>query len=167
MNGSIAPSSTAWVSPTLTVGAVVGDLRVGVEHVGADAVAESGRGVLALDAGALVRLLVHLPLQEPGAQDLHRALAVLDLGALVLTGDDDARREVGDAYRRRRLVDVLTAGAGGAVGVDAQVVVVDGDLVVVLDLRKDLDQRERGVPPVRGIERGETHQAVRTGLALA
>src|SRR5215207_11155558 len=135
------------------LGAMIGDLGVGVEYVGADAIAKPGRRVLPLDAGALVRLLVHLALQETGAQDLHRALAVLDLGSLVLTGDDDAGREMRDAYGRRRLVDVLTAGPGRTIGVDAEVVVIDRDVVVIFDLRKHLDQRERGVTPVRGIER--------------
>src|SRR5215207_20382 len=45
------------------LGAMVGHLGVRVQHVRADAIAKSGRGVLSLDAGSLVRLLVHLPLQ--------------------------------------------------------------------------------------------------------
>jgi hypothetical protein len=47
--------------------------------------------------------------------------AVLVLRALVLALDHDAGRQVGDADRRIGLVDVLAAGAGGAEGVDAQV----------------------------------------------
>jgi hypothetical protein len=43
------------------------------------------------------------------------------LRALVLALDDDARRQVRDAHGGVGLVDVLAAGAGGAVGVDAQV----------------------------------------------
>ena len=43
--------------------------------------------------------------------------------------DHDAGRQVGQAHRRVGLVDVLAAGARRAVGVDAQVLLVDLDLV--------------------------------------
>ena len=75
-------------------------------------------------------------------------------------------RQVRDAHGRRRLVDVLAAGAGRAIGIDAEIVVVDGDLVVIFDLGQHLDQRERGVAPVGGIERREAHQPVRPRLRL-
>jgi hypothetical protein len=65
------------------------------------------------------------------------------LAALVLAGDHDAGRQVGDAHRRLGLVDVLAAGAGGAVGVDAQVLVVDLDLDVVVDLGQTSPRRTR------------------------
>jgi hypothetical protein len=43
----------------------------------------------------------------------------LQLRALVLALDDDAGGKVGDADGGVGLVDVLAAGTGGAVGVDA------------------------------------------------
>src|SRR5581483_9947890 len=45
-------------------------------------------------------------------------------------GDDDAGGQVGDAHRGVGLVHVLAAGAGRAVGVDAQVRVIHLDLDV-------------------------------------
>jgi hypothetical protein len=60
---------------------------------------------------------------------------------------------------------VLTAGAGGAVGVDPNVVVVDDDLTVVLELGHHLDQGEGGVPSVGGVERGEADESMGTGFA--
>jgi hypothetical protein len=66
---------------------------------------------------------------ELGLQQRHGPGAVLVLGALVLALHDDARGQVGDAHRRVGLVDVLAAGAAGAVGVDAQVAAVDFHLV--------------------------------------
>ena len=60
----------------------------------------------------------HLQLVQPGAQDLHGHRAVLVLRALVLAGHDDPGRQMGDAHRGVGLVDVLPAGAAGAVGVD-------------------------------------------------
>ena len=78
--------------------------------------------------GHLLLLLLLLELVEARAQDLHRHRLVLVLRALVLTGDDDAGREVRQAHGGVGLVDVLAAGAARAVGVDAQVLVVDLDL---------------------------------------
>ena len=51
--------------------------------------------------------------------------------ALGLALHDDARGQVRDAHRRLGLVDVLAARAGGAERVDAQVVVLEIDLVIV------------------------------------
>ena len=53
------------------------------------------------------------------------------LRALVLARHDDAGRQVRDAHRRVGDVDVLAAGAARAVGVDAQVLLVDLDVDVV------------------------------------
>ena len=66
--------------------------------------------------------------EQPGAQDAHRLLLVLQLALLVLAGDDDAGRQVGDAHRGVGGVDALAAGAGRAEDVDPQVVGVDLDL---------------------------------------
>src|SRR3712207_7994798 len=63
---------------------------------------------------------------------LHDALPIL-LRALVLAGDDDPRRQVRDAHGRVGGVDVLPARAGRAVGVHAQVLVVDLDLDVLVN----------------------------------
>ena len=109
--------------------------------------------------GQLRLALRDLALQQPRLEHPHRQLLVLVLGALVLALDHDARRQVGQADRGVGLVDVLAAGALGAVGVDAQVVVGDlADLDVVVDLRQHLDQRERRVAPLLGVERADAHQ---------
>jgi hypothetical protein len=42
-----------------------------------------------------------------------------------------------DAHGRVGGVDVLTSGAGGAIGIDAQVLVLDIDFDVFVDLRID------------------------------
>ena len=88
------------------------------------------------------------------------------LRALLLAGDDDARRQVRQAHRRVRLVHVLAAGAAGAVGVDAQVLVLDLDVDVVVDLRDGLDGRERRLAALVGVERGDAHKAVDAALGL-
>ena len=55
--------------------------------------------------------LLQLGFVQPRFQLLHRRGAVLVLRALVLAGDDDPRRDVGDADRAVGRVDVLPARA--------------------------------------------------------
>ena len=68
--------------------------------------------------------------EQPGAQDPHRLLLVLQLGLLVLAGHHDAGGQVGDPHRGVGGVDALAAGPGRAEDVDPQVVLVDLDLDV-------------------------------------
>ena len=71
---------------------------------------------------------------------------------------------MGDPHRRVGLVDVLAAGAGGAVGVDPQVALVDLDLDGFVDHRPDFDLGEAGVAAGGGIEGGDPDQAVDAAL---
>ena len=138
---SRSPSSTRWASPDLEGGAVVLDHRVRVQDVGADLRAEVDVLRLAALGGDLLAALGLLALQQLGAQHLHRGVLVGRLRALVLALHDDPARAVGDAHGRVGLVDVLAAGARGAIGVDLQVVVLDLDVADVLDHRRDLERR--------------------------
>jgi hypothetical protein len=63
--------------------------------------------------------------EQPGAQDAHRLLLVLQLALLVLAADHDAGRQVRDPDGGVGGVDALPAGPGRAEDVDAQVVLVD------------------------------------------
>src|SRR5687767_11388354 len=71
-----------------------------------------------------------------------------------------------DAYRGLGLVDVLATCAGRAVRVDLQLLGPDLDLRVVLDLRRRVDERERGLAAFLEIEGRDPHQAVRAALGL-
>ena len=64
------------------------------------------------------------------------------------------------------LVDVLAAGARGAIGVDLAVALVDLDLDAVVDHRIDPDRGEAGVAARVGVERRDAHQAVHARLGL-
>ena len=143
----------------LEVGAVVLDHRVRVQDVGADLRAE----VDVLRLAALARDLLLAPallgLDQLRAQHRHRGRAVRGLRALVLALDDDAARLVRDPDRGVGLVDVLAAGAGGAVGVDLQVVVVDLELARLLDDGRDLDAGERRLAAVGRVERARAARA--------
>src|SRR5579859_7395249 len=145
----------------LDAGPHVLDQRVGLQGVVADLGAELGRQHLAFQVVDLLRGQHLLALEEAGPEHLHGDLAVLDLGALVLAGDDDAARDVRDPDRRLGLVDVLAAGAAGAVGVDPDVVGVDLDHgLLLLQLGQHLDQREGGVTAVVLVEGRDPHQPV-------
>jgi hypothetical protein len=114
---------------------VLGDLDAVVGHpalgevVGADLLrALAGADLPAAVRGLLGAPALQLVLVEAGAQHLHRPLAVLQLGLLVLHRDDEARRLVRDAHRGVGGVDRLPARARRAVDVDLEVVGVDLDV---------------------------------------
>ena len=73
---------------------------------------------------------------------------------------------MGDAHRAFGLVDMLAAGAGGAIDVDAHILFRDVDLDGLVDHRIDGDAGERCVPPRVGIERRDAHQPVHAGFGL-
>jgi hypothetical protein len=147
-------------------GPVILDHAVGREDVGADLTPP-------LDVLLLSNLLGHLVLgraarhvEELGAQEGHRHVAVAMLGAFVLTAHDDVGREVRDPDRRVCLVHVLSAGPGRAKRVHADVLGVDVDLDGVVDLRKHVHGRERRVPAALRVERRDPHEPVHAALDL-
>ena len=109
---SISPSSTASRVADLELRAQVLDHLVRVQDVRTHLVAP-GVAAVALEGVHLGLLLLAAPLEQLGLEDVHRGRLVLDLRALVLAGDDDAGREVGEAHRGVGGVDALAAGAGG------------------------------------------------------
>src|SRR5690606_35440087 len=109
-------------------------------------------------------LLLTAPLQQLGLEDVHGGGPVLDLGPLVLAGDDDAGGDVRDAHRGVGGVHALPAGAGRTVDVDAQIGLVDVDVVGLLDDRQHLDPGEGGLAAALVVEGRDAHQAVRALL---
>src|SRR5690606_10814034 len=99
-------------------------------------------------------------------QKRHRPRAVLVLRALVLAFDHDAARQVRDAHGRVRLVHVLSACAGGAEGVDAQVGVVDLDVLDLVQLRKDRHGDRRGMDAALRLRCRHALHAVRARFEL-
>ena len=73
---------------------------------------------------------------------------------------------MGDADRRFGLVDVLPAGARGAIRVDPAVALVDVDLDAVVDHGIDPDRGEARVPPGVRIERRDAHEPVHARFGL-
>src|SRR5690606_10546430 len=128
----------------LDAGAQILDQLIGLEHVGADLVAPAdvGLGRLGGVGGGLA--LLQLVLVEARAQHFPRLGAVLVLRTLGLAGNGDAGGDVGDAHGRIGGVDVLAAGAGGAVSVDAHVGFGDRDVDRIVDDRVNPDAGEGG-----------------------
>ena len=73
---------------------------------------------------------------------------------------------MGEAHRRVGLVHLLAAGARGAVGVDADVGLLDVDDDVVVDLGGDVDRGEAGLAPGVLVERADADQPVHAPLGL-
>ena len=73
---------------------------------------------------------------------------------------------VSDSHRRIGGVDVLSALAAGAVGVDANVFRLNDDVDAVIDFRRDEDAGKRCVTALGLIERRDAHQAVDADFAL-
>ncbi|TLD44612.1 MAG: hypothetical protein FAZ92_03162 [Accumulibacter sp.] len=124
--------------------------------------ADVGLGVLELLLLGLP--LAHLGLVEARLQHRHGFGAVAVLRAVVLALDDDVGRQVRDADRRIGLVDVLAAGAGSAVGVDAQVCRVDLDGEGIVDLGVGRHRAEARMATGVRVERRLAHQTVDAGF---
>ena len=88
------------------------------------------------------------------------------LRTFVLTGDHDIGRQMGQAHRRIGFIDMLAAGAAGAVGIDAQIVVINFDFNIVVDLGINEDRSERCMAARVGIEGRDSHQAVNSGFGF-
>ena len=143
------------------IGHAVLGLVVGTDLLGTVAVAD-----LALALGTeLGLLLLEFHLVQTGAQHLHADLAVLDLGTLLLRLHHGVGGQVGDAHGGVGGVNALTARAGGAVGVDAQVGLVDLD-VDLLGLGKYGDGSRGGLNAALGLSLGNALDAVHAGLEL-
>ena len=73
---------------------------------------------------------------------------------------------MGDAHRRIGLVDVLAAGARGAVGIDAALGFIDLDVDGIVDHRIDPDRGEAGVAARRAVIGRNAHQTVHAAFGL-
>ena len=73
---------------------------------------------------------------------------------------------MGDAHRQFRLVDVLAAGARGAIDVDPAIAFIDVDDDAVVDDRIDPDRGEAGVAARVRIERRDAHETMHAQFRL-
>jgi hypothetical protein len=107
---------------------VIGEAVLG-EVVGADLFAAvAGADLLLAFFGLKLVNALGFHFVEARTQDSHGLFAVLDLRFFVLATDHGVGGQVGDADGRVGGVDRLTAGAGAAEGVDAEVLGFDLDV---------------------------------------
>src|ERR671918_1833040 len=137
--------------PDLQAGAMILDQPVRVEDVRADLGAELD--VATFPSQVLDPLLTLAPgqIHEPGGEDPQGHGTVLLLRALVLAGRGNAGGDVGDPDRRVGHVDVLPAGAAGAVRLDPEVLRIDLDRLILREERNHVERGERRVPAARGV----------------
>src|SRR6476646_10787528 len=88
------------------------------------------------------------------------------LGPRVLSLDDNSSRDMRDAHRAVRGVDVLTASAARAIGVNPAVAFVHRDIDGVVDNGIDPDRRKACVPARVGIVRRYAHEAMNARFRL-
>ena len=93
-----------------------------------------------------------------------KALFVLELAALVLAGDHDARGEVRDAHGRVGGVDALAAVTGRVVHVNAQVVGVNLDLNVIRQDGEHLNAGKGGLTALLRVGGRDANEAMDTLL---
>lgn len=86
---------------------------IGVKDIASDLVAPPCDDMLPLEPCLLLRLLRQLKLEEARAEDLQRRLPILKLGALILTGSNEPRGEMGYPNRGAGLLHMLTSGSTG------------------------------------------------------
>src|SRR5229473_5112270 len=145
--------------------AMIGD-AVLREIIGADffgavagfdlAAALGGEGGLAL----LLLLLV-----EAGAENAHGFGAILDLRFLILLRNDESAGDMRNAYGGIRGVDGLSAGAGRAEGIDAQVLGFDLDIDFV-GFGENRDSGGRSVDAALRFRRGNALNAVHAAFVF-
>ena len=108
--------------------------------------------------------LLHLQFIKLRFHLLHGLVFVLVLGTVVLALGHDPGRDVGNTHRRFGTVNVLTARAGRAINVNAQIRRVDFDINIIINFRINKRGAERRVATTAGVKRAFTHQAVNAGF---
>src|SRR5581483_11963733 len=145
------------------VDAVVSDAALR-KIIGADALAAVARADQALAFAGARRLDPRpLRLEQLGLEQFHRLGFVLVLGFFFLHRHYDAARQVSDANSAFGLVDMLAAGAGGAIDIDAQILVLD-IYIHVFGFGKDRDGRRRGMNAALAFRHRHALDAVAAGF---
>ena len=116
---------------------------VGHKDIGADLAAPADLFLVALDILDFVKMLALFYLEELRFEHSHGDLAVLMLAALDLAGDDYTGRDMRYTHGGRGLVDLLTARAARAVGVDFKIVGIYFNFDIVVDFGHDFKGSER------------------------
>src|SRR5262245_1810275 len=126
--------------------------------VAADLRAEADFGLIAVLLRLFGLALFFFDASQPGSKHLPGLRAILMLAAFGLTLHGDARWQVRQPNGATRFVDMLPASAAGAKRVFANVAVVDINLYLIRDFRRDVDGCETGLSFAFRIERADANQ---------
>ena len=137
-----------------------------MKDIGPDLVAPADIGLRRGSVIGSLLALLKFKFVQPRFQHVHRGGAVAMLRAVILTLHHDVGRDMGDADCGVRLVDVLTPGSRGAVGVNPKVLVLDLDLDIVINHRINPGAGKTGMTTGRAVIGGNTDQPVNAGLRL-
>lgn len=128
------------------------DEFVGLEDVITNLLApfSSFAGAELIDAFDML-FLFHL--KELAAENFHSFFFVLELRAFVLNGDDGIGRKVGDADSGIGRIDTLSAVSAGMIDVNAEILVVNFNSIIIFKNRKNFNERERCLAEIISVER--------------
>src|SRR5216683_8247194 len=146
--------------------AVIGDPSLR-KIISADALGTVPRADQGFARGGFLRLLL-APLLVLDARRKHRErlFLVLVLRARVLALHHDSRGKMRDSHRRVGLVDVLAAGARGAVGIDPKFRGIQHDVADCARLGQDGYRAGRGVDAALSLGGRNSLDTVAAGLEL-
>ena len=85
----------------------------------------------------LLGMLIESVTGQPVAQVLRARLFEAEMRAVILALCNDAGRQMGDAHRRIRPVDVLATGTAGPIRIDPQICRIDVDFDGIVNFRID------------------------------
>ena len=136
------------------------------EIIGSYALASVARTDLTFPFGSFLCIRFRtVKLIKTAFQHLHCLFLILTLAALILTLNDNARRNMGYSYRAGGLIDMLAACAACSVCVYAYVVRVDFD-INAFRFRKHRDCRRAGLYPSLRLGLGYTLHTVHSAFIL-
>ena len=131
-----------------------------MEYIGTNLAAPLDLLLITLKSSDFLFLLFLLQLKELGPKHLQTLLAVLELGALILTLNHNSCRLMGHTNSGGSLIDVLTTGTRGAVGINTNLIHINLNLFSVIQLRHNITSTEGGMTTGCGIEWRNTYQTM-------
>src|SRR5690606_15561541 len=130
---------------------------VRMEHVGPNLTSPSNLGLLTANFCKMFHLFFNLTFIKLGAKHFHRSIAVGNLRALLLAGNDYARWNMRNTYSRLCLVDVLSAGSACAVRIHLQILRTNLDLDRIINFWHDITGYEGRMATASRVEWRDAH----------
>ena len=114
---------------------VILDKGIRLEYIGTDLAAPFDRLLLAFDVFGHLFAFLQLEFIQLGTEKTKTLFLILELGAFILAGSDDPRRNMSHSDSRARLIDMLSAGAAASVGIYSVFFIIDLHIKDFFDIR--------------------------------